>query len=132
MILYELNNKTYTKTELSKMSLKELSELTVDIQEEIHRLAAEKRQLLTLPKQKKNGRTLNKAVSIGKHIALLQTFANTVSHCKKCLRDSMQKERDFYKVFLQITKKKVNKRLFQKLICETEEQCKYTINYFEQ
>lgn len=121
----QLNNSTITDTDLQFMELHEINSIMCELQEKSHKLAAEKRRLTTLPKNKKNGKTISEVTGLSEQLMKIQDDINYVSMLKKNKRDVMQKERDFYQKFAEIAKRTLKKNVFQSILGEATQELGY-------
>ena len=94
MIPVFFNNQKYTDENLKKLSITQLSKLAIDLQDAIHATALTKRNLI---KEKKFGSKEFRSAEI--RLAAYTRLSNHVSYTKHQLRDSMERERNWYKKF---------------------------------
>lgn len=121
----DLGYKVVQKEEVQDMDLIELNTLMCELQEQIHITAAEKNKLTTLPKNKKDGKTIVRVRKLTEKIMQLQDAVNYVSAVKKAKRDSQSRERDWLKNFYTLVQLSVRKGVFDKLVSEVTAQMGY-------
>lgn len=121
----DLGYKVIQKEEVQSMDLIELNTLMCELQEQIHITAAEKNKITTLPKNKKDGKTIVRVRKLTEKIMQLQDAVNYVSAVKKAKRDSQSRERDWLKNFYNLVQLSVRKGVFDKLVSETTAQIGY-------
>lgn len=121
----DLGYKVVQKEEVQSMDLVELNTLMCELQEQIHITAVEKNKLTTLPKNKKDGKTIVRVRNLTEKIMQLQDAVNYVSSVKKAKRDSQSRERDWLKNFYNLVQLSVRKGVFDKLVSETTAQIGY-------
>lgn len=125
---FVLHDKFYREDDLKTMSVNELNILIVNIQEEIHRTAKQKQKLTTLPNSKKNDKTLGKATHLGTVLMDLQDANNLVSTYRKNARDTMVKDKEYFKQFYKFAKEELRKGQFEKLVELTNQKTGYSID----
>ena len=123
-IIY-LNNREVYKSDIDLMDLPELNKLMCEVQEEIHKSAIKKTRLATLPKSKKDGKTLTKLRKCSERLMYLQDAVNYISNAKKAKRDNQSKERDFYKLWVQKAQLTLRKSLYEKIEAEVTAELGY-------
>lgn len=99
MKAYYLNGKKYTKDMIRNMSIQELEELSVEIQENIQQCSLLRKRIHLFNSKKLNDVNKKKLMSCESKISIFYQMATFVGCVKKGKRDSMQKERDWYKEF---------------------------------
>lgn len=121
----DLGYKVVQKEEVQDMDLIELNTLMCELQEQIHITAAEKNKLTTLPKNKKDGKTIVRVRKLTEKIMQLQDAVNYVSAIKKQKRETISSERDWLRHFYSLTQLSIQKGVFDKLVSEVTTQMGY-------
>lgn len=124
----ELDGKCITEVDVQFMQLDEITELMDRVQSEVFRLAKQKKQIGTLPKSKKDGSTLKKLTNISSSLIEFQSALTWLGKYKKQKRDTMAKEKEYFKEFYLLAKKSLPKRKFDKLVEQVTTIKGYSIN----
>lgn len=123
-----LNNKLYTEVDVSLMELNQIQLLIEELQSEIFKKSSEKRKLCTLPACKKDVKTLKKVAKLTDELSELQIAQTWVGRIKKQKRDTMSKEKQWFRAAFISLSFLVRKGLLEKVIKETNEKLGYTID----
>lgn len=120
-----IGDKSYTKAEIDLLSIPELNKLMCEVQEAIHKAAAEKNYLTTLPNNRKNIKTLKKVKSVSNDLMTLQDSVNYISAVRKAKRDTQMTEIQWLRKFYDLCSVSLRKSQMSKLECETTAQVGY-------
>lgn len=123
-----LNGRTVTEVDVGFMKLDEVNQILEEIQSEIFKTAKEKRSLTTLPQCKKDTKSLRKVNALSKRLMDLQEAQCWIGRFRKKKRDTMQKEKTWYRAFYSLTKDTIRKGVLEKLIEQTNKKVEYSIS----
>jgi hypothetical protein len=124
----DLNKRTLTEVDIGFMELDEINQVLEEVQSEIFKAAKEKKTLTTLPRCKKDIKSMRKVNKLSKRLMDLQEAQCWIGRIRKQKRDTMQKEKRWYRAFYSLTKDTVRKSVLEKLIQQTNEKMDYAIN----
>lgn len=116
-----------SEIDVSFMDLKEISNLLAQIQSEVFRVAKERRRIATMPKNKKDFRTLKNYNKYAIQLMNLQEAQCWIGKIRKAKRDVMQKQRDWYKKFYELSKDSIKKKDFEKIVEQTSTSVSYKL-----
>lgn len=124
----DLNERTLTEVDIGFMELDEINQVLEEVQSEIFKAAKEKKTLTTLPRCRKDSKTLKKVNKLSKRLMDLQEAQCWIGRVRKQKRDTMQREKKWYRTFYSLTKDTVRKGVLEKLVQQTNEKMDYAIN----
>lgn len=110
------------------MELSELQLISEEIQSEIFELSKEKRSINSLPKCKKDTKTLKRYNRTVDRLCDLHDALNWVSRLKKQKRDTMAKDKQWYRNFFIYARENLRKSQFEKFIEQTNLNTGYSID----
>ncbi len=123
-----LNERLLTEVDIGFMEINEINQVLEEIQSEIFKAAKEKKNLTTLPRCNKDTKSLKKVNTLSKKLIDLQEAQYWIGGFRKQKRDTLQKEKQWYRAFYSLTKASVRKGVLEKLIEQTNKKVEYAIS----